>query len=212
MSRGFPTNTANAIASETVRPVTFAKIEFSAGTIYCHNGLGTYSWDSQDWTGVGTFGSVSSVEEATAVRPYSLPLTLSGLDTTMSSTARALDWYLRPVTLFLGCLSESDVLLDDPTQIWAGHIDGMDMTVGSEESDLISMTCESELANFERASHRKYTNEQLQSDYSGDLFLSAISEVGGAKIRWRGTTANDVAGSESPPNEGNPSAPPGPGI
>ncbi len=80
MSRGFPTNTAAQLTSALVRPVTFAKIEFDAETLYLHNSLGSYVWDSQTWSGLGDFASISSVEEAIQVKPYALTLTLSGID------------------------------------------------------------------------------------------------------------------------------------
>ena len=201
MSRGFPSNTAAAMASALVRPVTFCKIEFAAGTLYLSNGLGSYTWGGETWTGLGDFASVQTIEEADDVRPYGITLQLSGLDSTMWTTALQLDWYLRPVTLYLACVDADDELIDDGTQIWAGVIDGMDVSCGADGGDIISMTCESELANFERASHRKYTNEQLQADYPGDLFFSAMAQIQGAKLRWRGRTVHDLPGENTNPSE-----------
>ena len=199
MSRGFPSNTAAALGSSLVRPITFAKIEFDAETLYLHNGLGSYVWGSETWTGLGDFASISSVEEAIQVKPYALTLTVSGIDTSINDfpeTALTLNYYLRPVTIYLGCVDVDDALIDDPTQIWAGHVDAMDVTVGAqgETGDLISMTCESELSKFDRSSSRRFTNEQLQADYSGDKLFSAMHLIEGAKVRWRNGNASGVAG------------------
>ena len=63
MTRGLPTAVETALAQPYVSIVTFAKLEFPSGTIYVHNSIGTYNWDSQDWLGVGDLGSISQVEE-----------------------------------------------------------------------------------------------------------------------------------------------------
>ena len=199
MSRGFPSNTAAALSSTLVRPITFAKIEFDAETLYLHNGLGSYEWDGETWSGLGDFASVSSVEEAIQVKPYALTLTLSGIDSDVNDfpeTALTLNYYLRPVTMYLGCVDGDDELIDDPTQIWAGHIDAMDVTVGHDgpAGDIISMTCESELSKFDRSSSRRFTNEQQQADYAGDKIFSAMHLIAGAKIRWRNAGTSGLGG------------------
>ena len=125
MSRGFPANVATALAQQHVAIVTFAKLEFPSGTIYVHNSLGTYTWDSQDWLGVGDLGSISQVEEGIDVSPYAITLTLSGLDATISGAALTEDDFMRPVTVYMGVLDADDALIADPTQIWAGFMDQM---------------------------------------------------------------------------------------
>ena len=123
MSRGFPANVATALAQQHVAIVTFAKLEFPSGTVYVHNSIGTYTWGSQDWLGVGDLGSISQVQEGLDVSPYSITLTLSGLDATISGAALTEDYYLHPVTVYLGVLDADDTLIADPTQIWAGAMD-----------------------------------------------------------------------------------------
>ena len=196
MTRGFPTNTVAALDSIFVRPISFAKVEFAAATLYMSNGIGSYTWGGNTYTGLGDFGSVSEVSEAIQVKPYALTLTLSGLDSTLSTTALTLDYYMRPVTLYLGCLDASDDLIDDPTQVWAGHVSNMSITVGetSEQGDIIALTAESELAQFDRSSNLKFTNQALQAAYSGDLGLEFLPEIEGKRIRWRGVYGNDMGG------------------
>jgi len=201
MSRGLPTNTAAEMIASYVEVLIFAKLEFpdvsSSGDsiLYLHNGLGTYTWGGKDWEGLGDFGGVSSVEEAEDVKPYSITLTLSGLDSALVGEALTRNYYLRPVTLYLGALDSSDELVDPPFQIWAGHMDVMDLSSGStsESGDIISLTCESELALFERSSNQKYTNQMLQGKYSGDLFYEFLPDIDGAKIQWRGDS-NSIIG------------------
>jgi len=194
MSRAFPAATAAAFALPHVSVITFAKLEFASGTSYVHNGLGTYTWGGFDWLGVGDFGSVSRLEEGSDVSPYGITLTLSALDATMAGVALTEDYFMRGVTIYIGALSADDVLLNDPLQIWAGVMDVMTLTVGSESGDSITLVCESELAAFERSSGLRYTTQAQQRFYSGDLFFEFLPMIEGAKIRWRDNKSDSIAG------------------
>jgi len=189
MSRGFPANVATALAQQHVAIVTFAKLEFPSGTIYVHNSLGTYTWDSQDWLGVGDLGSISQVEEGIDVSPYAITLTLSGLDSTISGAALTEDYFMRPVTVYMGVLDADDALIADPTQIWAGFMDQMNVSLGADGGDAIQLIAESELSRFDVSRNLMYTNAAQQERYSGDLFFSHIHKVQGAKFNWGAKTA-----------------------
>ena len=184
MSRGFPANVATALAQQHVAIVTFAKLEFPSGTIYVHNSLGTYTWDSQDWLGVGDLGSISQVEEGIDVSPYAITLTLSGLDATISGAALTEDYFMHPVTVYMGVLDADDALIADPTQIWAGFMDQMNVSLGADGGDAIQLIAESELSRFDVSRNLMYTNAAQQERYSGDLFFSHIHKVQGAKFNW----------------------------
>ena len=63
MSRGLSSAVETALSQQHVAIVTFAKLEFPSGTVYVHNSIGTYNWDSQDWLGVGDLGAIGKVQE-----------------------------------------------------------------------------------------------------------------------------------------------------
>ena len=188
MSRGFPTAVATALAQQNVAIVTFAKLEFPSGTVYVHNSLGSYTWGGHDWLGVGDLGSISQVEEGLDVSPYAITLTLSGLDATISGAALTEDYYLHNVTVYLGVLTTDDVLIDTPTQIWAGFMDQMNMTVGADGGDAIQLVAESELSRFNKSLNLMYTNTAQQERSTGDLFFNFLHRIEGAKINWGSRT------------------------
>jgi hypothetical protein len=196
MSRGFPTNVATALAQQHVAIVSFAKLEFPSGTVYVHNSLGTYTWGGQDWLGVGDLGSISPVEEGIDVSPYAITLTLSGLDATISGAALTEDYFMHPVTVYMGVLDADDSLLADPTPIWSGFMDQMNLSVGSDGGDAIQLIAESELSRFDVARNLMYTNAAQQERYSGDLFFSHIHKVQGAKFDWGAKSAGSAGVTE----------------
>ena len=199
MSRDLPTNTANALASAHVgEEIIFAKLEFPDTTLYVHTGLGTYTWGSQNWLGVGDFGAVQGIEESERISPYSATLILSGLDSTVVNEALSQDYFRRPITLYLGVANTNDVLLDDPTQIWAGFMDSMSLSVGSDGGDSIQLTCESELSMFDRSANLRYTDQFQQDQHTGDVFFEFLPAIAdNPAIRWRNPNSDNLVGKNA---------------
>jgi len=200
VSRGFPSDVLTALSSEHVALVTFAKLEFPSGTLYLHNSIGTYTWGGNDWLGTGDLGEISQLEEGAQISPYKITLSLSGLDATISGAALTEDYYLQPVTVYLGALNANDVLIADPTIVWEGAMDQMELSIGAADGDMIVLTAESELARFDKASNLKYTDAQLQSDSAGSLGFEFMADIEGAKIRWGDPNSDAVAGGPARPN------------
>jgi len=194
MSRAFDSGTATALAQQSVSVLTFVKLDFASGVVRCHNGLGTYTWGGFDWLGVGDFGAVSQLEEGADVSPYGITLSLSALDATMAGVALTEDYFRREVVIYLGALSAADVLIDDPIQMWAGFMDVMSLTAGAE-SDIITVQCESELVAFDRSSNLKYTTQTQQKYFPSDIFFDFLPKIEGAKIQWRSTESESIAGT-----------------
>jgi len=184
MSRGLSPSVLDALRSTTVRLVTFAKLSFSSEVMYVHDGLGTYNWGDQNWLGVGDFGSISSVEEGAEISPYSLNLTLSGLEADLISKTLNENYYMRPVDVYLGLLDENDSLVDTPTQIWSGYMDVMSLTAGASGGDAITLTCESEMAKFDRSANLRYTDTMLKKRNASDKFFEFLKDIDGVKIMW----------------------------
>ena len=200
MSRGFPTAVATALSAGHVVLVTFAKLEFPSGTIYVHNSIGTYNWGGQNWLGTGDFGEISQIEEGADVSPYKITLTLSGLDATISGAALNEDYYMHPATVYLGALNADDELIADPTVVWEGVMDQMNISIGAGGGDAIQLIAESELARFDKASNKKYTHSQQQNEHSGDLLFEFMADIQDAKIRWGDPNSDAVAGRAGVPN------------
>lgn len=193
MSRAFGAESAAAFIQPNVSIITFVMMDFSSGIVRTHNGLGTYTWGGQDWIGVGSLGAVSQFEEGADVSPYGITLSLSALDATVSGEALTQNYFMRPVSIYIGALSADDELLNNPLQIWSGHMDVMTVTAGAD-NDTITIKCESELAAFDRSSNLKYTDQTQQRFYPGDVFFNFLPKIEGAKIKWRDRDSDHIAG------------------
>lgn len=193
--RGLSASVITALESSTVRLITFAELDFASGTLYVHDGIGTYTWGSNDWLGVGDFGGISSVEEGSEVSPYSLNLTLSGLDAGLVSTALTENYFMRDVNIYLGLLDADDSLIDTPTQIWSGFMDVMSLTAGANGGDSITLTAESELSKFDRSANLRYTDTMLRKRDATDKFFEFLKDIEGVKISWGKNNSGNLVGS-----------------
>lgn len=185
--RGLTPSLIAAIESTGFRYSLFVKLEFDSGTIYLHNGVGVLTWDSNDWQGVGDLGGIEPVEEGTELSPYSLVLTLSGLDADLMDEVMNQDYYLRPVTMYFGALDSAGALVADPDELWSGDMQTADVALGTLNG--IRLTCESEFAMFERANNSRYSDTHLQREFSGDLFLQYAEQMEERQVVWGGSAA-----------------------
>jgi len=199
MSRGFSVEVAAALTQPNVSLVSFVKLEFEE-IWYVHNSIGTYSWGGQTWHGLGDLGQISQVEEGKSVSPYAITLTLSGLNSEIQAAALTENYFLNPVEVYLGVLDENDELITDPSPIWSGYMDQMNLTVGASGGDAIQLVCESELSIFNRSRNLMYTNVAQQEKSSTDLFFSFLHKIEGAKVDWgsKGVTGGGVGTPRGP--------------
>src|SRR5258708_38293571 len=72
-----------AIQSTHMRPALFVEAHFVNGPIYVWTGRGSITWGGQTWLGVGTLGSISTIEEGSSIDAKGITLTMSGIDTTL---------------------------------------------------------------------------------------------------------------------------------
>lgn len=200
MSRGLSSSNATALDGVLIRPVVFVELEFDAptGTIYLHDDIGPLTandWDgaSRTWDGVGDFGGISKLDEGRDVSPYAVELMLSGIDADIASQALTDDSVLRNVYILIGLLDSDRALIDDPHPMWAGKVDDLQVAIGSES--VIRITCESQLAAFEKINGRLQNDADHQAEFAADKFFEYLPQMLDAKFRWGGRTQNYRPGS-----------------
>lgn len=193
MSRGLSATNLGAVDGAVVRPVVFCELHYDSptGTLYLHDNIGEITADdwggtSRTWSGLGDFGSISTIEEGADVSPYKVDLILSGLDADIAAASLTDDTILREVYLLIGFIGLDRVVLDDPHPMWSGKIDDVQMAIGSES--VIRVSCESQLAAFEKANGRLQNDADHQAEFSGDLFYKYLPQMVEAKFRWGGKT------------------------
>jgi hypothetical protein len=191
------------IAKQNVHPVIFAQAEFTSGTVHVWSGIDSISWNSQTWTGLGGFLAFSPITESTEVRADGVEVSLSGIKQSLLTSALSEIRQGRPAKIYFGCMDSSGAVIVDPYQCFSGRIDSctIDEQIdgNGEATCTITLMLENRLIDFQRSRERRYTNQDQQMEYPGDLGFEFVEQI----QDWNGQAGNPGSGV---PNAGVPNS------
>lgn len=182
MSRGNASANTTASLANHLRPIVFIEFQFDSGTLRLHNGIGTYTWNSQEWTGAGELGEIGPIEDSDQNSPYRVWFRLNGLNDDLLAEARAQEIFERLVIVYLGYLDDAGNLVADPDERWRGYMDTMPISRG--QVNAITLNAETELVRDFRANGSLFTDEDQQARYSGDIGFEFLDQMIDAQVQW----------------------------
>lgn len=173
-----------ALTAGHVDLVWFVELNFDGGVVRLHSSLGTYNTLSNDWLGIGDLGSIGVMQESEGFSPYELTLELSGINDDIIAVALNESVFERRCVIYLGVIDPADgvSLIAAPKQRFAGSMQHMTVTVG--EVNRVVLSVESEFKYFQEANGSRWTDEQQQSEFSGDQAFEYVPQLQDAKIQW----------------------------
>jgi hypothetical protein len=190
MPRAMTAGYLAAIQSAALRPALFVEAHFTSGPIYVWSGAGPIVWGGHTWTGLGSLGSVSTIDESATVEAKGITLTLSGIDSAFLTDILDEFQVGLPVVVSLGLFDAVGALIADPVASFVGEMDQPTLDV-TGTSATIAINCESRLLELNVAVDRRYTNEDQQRDYPGDRGFEFVNSIQEAQIYW-GRTPSSV--------------------
>ena len=170
-------------------PIVLFFVDWPSDPVYAHTNLGTVSWDSQTWAGVGNVGNVSLPGDTYGMAAQEASLALLGL-------GDELDAYLdvdardRAARVYFGAVTERDgnTLIGEPFEVFSGTINGLhDLTEPSGDQQTRGVQVPLSSGPSQRATAGVYHSYRDQiSRYPGDtagrLLINAVRE--GQRHRW----------------------------
>lgn len=193
--REITTANENATLAAVARPTWFLRMDFSSGVKRFHTGIGDRDavhpvHGSETYTGAAEFGSVAkSVVESIGSDAKSISFKLSGVDTNEISDVITDDYFRRDVDLMLGLDDENGDLIDDPVLINTWLMDHATIALGKEFGEM-NMQAESRALLMEVGSDWRFTDEDLQSAFSGDKAGEYFYRMLDLVIKWGGSNTN----------------------
>lgn len=175
------------IQKAALQPIFFVQLEVATSTVRVWSGVGTLTWNGQTWTGIGQLGMISPVTETTETRAEGIILTLSGVDPTLLGYALTEIRHGKDAKVWLGAMDDAGAVLADPYLSFAGKVDTASIDEGGEAAQ-IQITVESRLIEMHRPRDRRWTYEDQQMDYPGDLGFEYVAGLQELNLVWgRGT-------------------------
>jgi hypothetical protein len=182
MPRSITAAAQTAAEAEVVRIIALASFDFGTGFVRATSAPHDVVYDSNTYLGLGNFGKVTPVEEGAEQRAYSLAFELSGIPSSLVSTALNEDYQGRAAKLWFGMMDSTYALIADPVLMFDGLMDTMDMLAGNEAK--IVIVAQSRLARWEQAAAIRYNDAAQQAAYVGDLGLEFAEQMVSKEIIW----------------------------
>ena len=187
MARSITTAFKNAIKSSVVRPFLAVELEFSTGTLRFWNGYGdltmTAGGSSNTFTGLGDLMGVSAVSESDQVEAIGASLSLTGIKSSLISSALSANYTNRNASIFLGLFDTNKSVIADVYTLFKGKMDIMKIDEGAESATIV-LNLENRLIALDRPKERRYTHEDQQLSFSGDLGFEFVPDLQDKEIIW----------------------------
>jgi hypothetical protein len=183
MSRGLSSLNATAVSQQHVRKITFIELRLDSGTLYLHDGVGSYTWGSHTWTGLGALGAIGDIEEADDLSATGTVYQLSGIDTAILTEALGEQIYKRLAIRYEGFLDDNGALKDTPHELRRDYMHTMPIVHGGE-IDTITLNCESEMIRDNRAPGGMFSDEDQQVLFASDTGFQFVPQMLDAQIQW----------------------------
>jgi hypothetical protein len=187
MSRSITTAFKNAIVDQVVRPLLACELEFSTGTLRFWNGYGdltmTAGGSSNTFTGLGDLMNVSAISESDQIEAIGASLSLTGIKSSLISAALSANYTNRNASIFLGLFDTNKSVIADVYTLFKGKMDIMKIDEGPESATIV-LNLENRLIALDRARNRRYTHEDQQLSFSGDLGFEFVPDLQDKEIIW----------------------------
>src|SRR5215472_13387196 len=87
MPRNITTAALTALAAGNVQPAYLCEIQFASGYQRFWTGIGNLTWNSNTWTGDGTFLGVAQIDQTDDLNAQGVTLNFSGVSSDMVTAA-----------------------------------------------------------------------------------------------------------------------------
>ena len=153
-------------------------------------GYNTITIDGTEYFPSGNLLSISPIDESADIRANGIKIGLSGLDSSIISSALTEDSQGKIVKVFFGVLetsSNATVVVDTPYQTFEGFIDTMSILEDGNTAQ-VSVNVENKLIALERPINRRYTDQDQKNLFAGDKGLEFVESLQDKVVAWGGGT------------------------
>ena len=183
MTRTLHADTTAELATEDLRDALLIDLAFADGTVRFWSGIGDLVWSGDTFTGTGSLGEVSKIEETADLRAVGVQLKLSGIPASLLAIALGEHYQGRLGNKWLALFDANWAIIDDPILMFTGKMDVMVIEVG-QETGTIQVNLEHRLIDLNRARERRYTPEDQNVLYPNDRGLDNVASLQDKDIVW----------------------------
>lgn len=168
--------------ADVIRPVYFVDIDFASGMFRANSSDKSIVYKTFEYFGVGNLGQISESNTTTGTAATGVKLSLTSIPPAMTQNIANEDTRNKRVNIAIGLMSETNVLLAPPFVFFVGNLDTLTMDIGQ----MITIQCSatSRLINWARSVNSRYTNEDQQAKFPGDIGFQFVNKLMTLKLQW----------------------------
>lgn len=183
MPRNLDTLNAAQTSASAVSVAFFLEITFKSQTSYITSLPFSYTWNGQTWLGIGSLGSIQTVQEGLDVEAYGTSVTLSGIDPVLLPESLTDIQIGAPAILYMAFIDGSMNVIGTPTPLFQGQVDQPTIKPGTD-SVSITLNLESPLVRLQRGSYLKLTDADQRIAYPNDSAFSWVNLLNFQALKW----------------------------
>jgi hypothetical protein len=172
------------IQSNQIRPAFMADLAFASQTVHCWTGVGNIVYNGNTYIGVGSFGTIEKITEATDVQAYGTSIALSGIDPNIFNECMNDIQMGAPAAIYFALLDNNGQVYGTPYPAFVGTVDKPTVGMGTKEIN-ITLALENKLSNLSRANMRRYTSADQQLYYPGDTCFNSVESLNDQALIWK---------------------------
>jgi hypothetical protein len=183
MSRDLDTTTDNAAQASHVVPYTLVELDYESGAVRIASTPFDITYDGDTYLGVGRLGSISAIQEGPEQKSYGVSMELSGIPASYFAEMSQERFQDRACRIWVGFLDAESHRPDGaPAQMFGGRMDVVALQLG--QTITVTLTAESRLVDWERAPNRRFTDQDQQRAFPGDLGLQFVQATTDMELPW----------------------------
>lgn len=180
MSRDLPSAMISALDDVNIEPFFAVELETDTSPLRIWTGYDTLTINGDSYLGIGTFLSVSAIDETSDIDARGATITISGISNSAISLALQEPYQGRVCKIHFGIGSNS-------AEVFSGYMDQMDIQEGSDTSTIV-IKVENKLVDLERARVARFTSSYQKSrdiaNVSSDKGLDFVASMQDKKVPW----------------------------
>ncbi len=183
MSRDMTEEMAAEVVADELSPILIIKAKFDSGDLDIWSGIGTVTWNGDEYTGAGDLLTMSEMTENNAGDAQNATFSLTGINSAILAATLTEEYQGRPVSAWFGSLDAAGRIIGDPFMLFKGLMDVFSPNIGGQTMTL-AMSCESRSIDISRVKEKLYTSEAQKALHPGDLGLDFVAGLQDAQITW----------------------------
>lgn len=182
MTRGLASANLTAVTGEVVTRTMAIALDFPSGIARWNGSTQDLVIGGETFLGIGVLGAIGTIEEGAETRAYGLTVGITGVPRDAVALALTQEYQGRPAMVWEVQLGANGLPIGTPPLVFRGRMDQMSVTLG--DTATVTVQLENRLADWDRPRVRRYTDEDQQRAYPGDLGFQFVTATVDKDIVW----------------------------